>query len=212
MRFAAIAMLAAIVSAWSVSPPARAQDMGVVQSEILVIDPDRLFAETQLGARLSADYQARRDRLSAKNRQLERELEAQEQALTDLRSEKTAEEFKKLADEFDVKVQNIRRRSDQAVRNLELSRERAPLIFMNMVEPILIELMSDAGGSVLLVQRNVLLSANVVDITGLAISRIDREIGAGPDTLNLPEIGDSPKDVVGTGAPVAPELPASAND
>ena len=55
-----------------------------------------------------------------------------------------------------------------------------------------VELMNEAGGSVLLDKRSVLLSANVVDITGLAVARIDRSIGDGPDQLNLPETGDTP--------------------
>jgi len=203
MRAAALGILIAMLAALSPQAPVRAQDMGVVQSDILVIDPDRLFGETQLGQRLTEDYKVRRESLSARNRQLESELEAEEQALTDMRADKTPEEFKKLADEFDAKVQDIRRRSDQAVRNLELSRERAPLIFMRMVEPVLVDLMGEADGSVLLDKRSVLLSANVVDITDLAVPRIDRHIGKGPPELNLPEdIGvtsDAPDETGTTG-------------
>lgn len=185
MRFHMLGILAAMLLVLGSPTGLRAQDVGVVQSEILVLDPDRLISETIFGKRLSADYQDRRDKLIARNRQLETELEAEEQALTDLRAEKTPEEFKKLADEFDTKVQRIRRDSDRAVRDLELSRERSPVVFMRTVEPVLIELMSDAGGSVLLDVRSVMLSANVIDITDIAISRIDHQIGEGPAEIDL---------------------------
>lgn len=115
----------------------------------------------------------------ARNRTIEAELEAEELSLTKLRSEKTPEEFRDLADAFDAKVQEIRRDSERAVRDLERSRDRAPVTFMRIVEPVLVQLMRDAGGAVILDIRSVLLRADVVDITGVAIIRVDEEIGDG---------------------------------
>lgn len=194
MRFASLGILAVTLLACVASPAARAQEVGVVQSEILVLDPDRLFSETAFGERLNNSYLAQREILIARNRKLETELEAEEQALTDLRAEKTPEEFKALADTFDAKVQAIRRDSDRAVRDLELSRDRAPVIFMRTVEPVLVELMRDAGGAVVMDVRSVLLRANVVDITELAISRIDQKIGDGPPNLGFPTPDDTQHD------------------
>lgn len=183
----ACAVLLALALAYPSGAPA--QNIGVVQSDILVIDPDRLFVETEFGQRLNADYLAQRDALAAQNRKLETELEAEEQALTDMRAEKTPEEFRALADDFDTKVQEIRRNADRAVRDLELGRERAPVIFMRTVEPVLIDLMRDAGGSVILDLRTVLLRADVIDITDLAISRINERVGRGPQLQSLPATG-----------------------
>ena len=159
----------------------QAQNVGVVQSEILVLDPERLFSETQLGQRMNEEYQAAREALSNRNRQLETELEAEEQALTAQRETLSPAEFRDLADQFDAKVQRIRRESDQAVRNLERRRELAPVQFMRMVEPVLVQVMEDAGGAVIMDARSVLLRAEAVDITDLAASRIDAEIGDGPE-------------------------------
>ena len=192
MRHSLCGILAVVLITCFAATAGRAQDVGIVQSEILVLDPDRLFTETLFGKRLNAQYQARRDELIARNRKLESELEAEEKALTDQRASKTPEEFKAMADAFDERVQQIRRDSDRAVRDLELSRERAPVIFMREVEPVLGELMQDAGGAVVLDVRSVLLRANVIDITDLAISRIDMRIGDGPapETPATPETTD----------------------
>ena len=182
MRLTTLGILAVVLLTGVTPGAAAAQDVGVVQSEILVLDPDRLFTETLFGKRLNAEYLVKREALIARNRKLEGELEAEEQALTDMRAEKSPEEFKMLADAFDAKVQDIRRDSDRAVRDLELGRERAPVIFMRAVEPVLGQLMQDAGGSVVLDLRSVLLRTNVIDITELAISRIDQQVGEGPAT------------------------------
>ena len=169
--------------------PVVAQQLGVVQSDILVLDPDKLFSETKLGQRINREYLAEREKLIARNRKIEAELEAEELSLTNLRAEKTPEEFRDLADAFDAKVQEIRRESERAVRDLERRRDRAPVTFMRMVEPVLVQLMRETNGAVILDIRTVLLRADVVDITPLAISRVDAEIGegAGPRKETTPQ-------------------------
>lgn len=185
-------------------PPANAQNIGVVQSDILVLDTERLFAETLLGKRMTDEYQAARDELIAKNRQLEAELEAEEQSLTVLRAEKTPEEFRELADAFDTKVQQIREDSERRVRDLERGRELAPINFMRMAEPVLAELMDDANGSVILDKRSALFSAGVIDITDLAIVRVDAAIGEGAEKGDL-----EPNDGTSSGE-VPDEVPQTA--
>ncbi len=156
---------------------ARAQSVGVVESDVLVINPERLFAETELGQSMSAELQAERDELIAMNRKLESQLEAEEKTLTELRAETSPEEFRDLADAFDAKVQDIRRESERRARDLERKRSQAPVTFLRVVEPVLADIMRDADAAVILDSRSVLLSAGVVDITGLAVARIDQEIG-----------------------------------
>ena len=47
--------------------PVSAQQMGVIQSNVLVIDPERMLLESDYGKRLQAEIQAERDRLIAYN-------------------------------------------------------------------------------------------------------------------------------------------------
>ncbi len=152
-----------------------AQDVGVVQSEILVLDPERMFEQTLLGKSMLAAHQAERDTLAARNRSLEAELEAEEQRLTDIRAETSPEEFRAMADAFDERVQEIRRDSERRVRDLERDRERLPIEFLSEVDAIVLDLMRASGGVVLLDQRTVILRADAVDLTDRAISRIDEE-------------------------------------
>ncbi len=160
---------------------AQAQDVGVVQSQILVLDPDRLFAESQVGQRLTEQYQGERDALIASNRELEAQLRGEEQALTASRSTMSATDFRAKADAFDARVRSIRSENERKARDLERGRELAPLALMRMAEPILVQVMRDTGGQIILDNRQVLLRADTIDITDLAIVRVDETIGDGAD-------------------------------
>ena len=174
-------------------PQAQAQDVGVVQNDILVLDPERLFEQTELGQRMVADHQAEREKLAARNRKLEAELEAEEKRLTELRAETSPEEFRDLADAFDAKVQEIRRDSERRVVDLERDRERLPLQFLRAVEPIVTEVMREAGGVVVLDARTVLFRSESIDVTHTAITRIDRALGDGrPGSDSAPDTTPEP--------------------
>lgn len=173
------------------TPQAQAQDVGIVQNDILVLDPERMFEQTELGKRMMAEHQAEREKLAARNRKLEAELEAEEKRLTELRAETSPEEFRDLADAFDSKVQEIRRDSERRVVDLERDRERLPLQFLRAVGPIVTEVMREAGGVVVLDTRTVLFRAEAIDLTDAVISRIDRTLGDSlPDAAPAPGSSD----------------------
>lgn len=187
LRIAGIALSLAVLQP---AAEARGQSIGMVQSDILVVDPERLFEETRLGQRMTADFQQERDALIAKNRHLEAELEAEEKALTDLRADTTPEEFRQLADAFDEKVQRIRQESERAARDLERRLDQAPIRFMRMVEPVLAEMLRDGDSAVILDARSALLHAEVVNITDLAIGLINAETGERIPVDDAPPTGN----------------------
>src|SRR6056297_4280944 len=83
---------------------AAAQQLGVVTSDVIVIDAERLLSETEYGQRLQREIQEERDRLIAYNERVASDLEAEEQSLTETRSETDPEAFREMADAFDAKV------------------------------------------------------------------------------------------------------------
>jgi len=169
---------------------AIAQSIGVVQNNIIVLDTELLFEESEFGQQMIADYNEAREALIARNREIEAELTAEEQALTDKRDEVSAEEFRELADAFDEKVQGFRERTERKARDLERNRERAPVEFMRRIEPVLVELMNDAGADIIITKRQVLLASDVIDVTDLAIARVDAALEEG----RLPRPGGDPDD------------------
>tara|TARA_R110000851_G_scaffold105373_1_gene223625 strand:+ start:1017 stop:1619 length:603 start_codon:yes stop_codon:yes gene_type:complete len=180
--------------------PLGAQQIGVIQSDVLVIDPERMLLESDYGKRLQGEIQAERDRLIAYNEKVAQELEAEEQRLTALRSTTPANEFRELADAFDQRVEELRLESERLSRELERRRELIPIQFMRVVQPVLSELLNEANAMLMIDARTVMLHTSAADVTELAVQRINAAIGAGP---LAPEAAPDQS---------APDQPAPTND
>lgn len=129
---AAICVAAALLLA--VPPaPATAQPLDLAGSPILIIDQERLFAESSLGGRISAEIEAATVALAEENRRIEAELIAEELDLTERRPGLPPEEFRALADAFDEKVQRIRSEQDNKDRELQQRREKEQQDFVNRI-------------------------------------------------------------------------------
>ena len=178
--------------------PAEAQ-VGAPLSPLLVIEPDRLFAGTRYGRAVQARLKAQGDALEAENRRIEADLEAEEKRLTDRRPNLPPEEFRALAEEFDLKVEGIRNAQDAKARALNLEADTARETFFATALPALAGLMQERGAVAILDRKAVLASFDVIDVTDAAITRIDVVLGEGPSAV----AEDAPADA-------APESPPEA--
>ncbi len=174
-RFALIAGILAI----SIIPDTSAQEIGTVRSAFLTIELDRFFSQSKFGLRIAHEIDEAGELLAAENRQIEAELVLEEQGLTERRKSMEPIEFRQLADAFDEKVQEFRRVQDGKVRQLSQKRVNGQNILFQEARPVLEQLMRETGAVVILERSNVFLSANVIDITDVAITRIDAAIGDG---------------------------------
>lgn len=170
------------------SPMAAQQSLGlgqadVVQSLILTIAPDRLYAESAFGQRITREIEEEGASIAAENRQIEAELTAEERELTELRDSLDADVFRDRARAFDEKVQRLRREQDEKARALGQRSEEARRALLSAAQPVLLQLMRESGAVAILDRRAVLLSANSVDITEKAIERVDAQFGDGADIL-----------------------------
>ena len=173
MRRAAFcaALLAFIVGATE----GTAQDSRTlsVPPPVLTIDQDRLVSETLAGASITADLEERATTLAEENAAIEAELIARERELTELRPSLTPEEFRRLADDFDVDVQRIRAEQDEKARVVNEARETARQAFLQEAAGVISGIVRERGALVVLDRRDVFLSADSVDITDEAIRRIN---------------------------------------
>lgn len=188
MTFLRLRALAWIVG-WlvCVGPLSAQVQTGPINSGILTIDPERLFAETAFGARILSESEALVAALQAENREIETELIAEERDLTELRPTLPVDEFRALADAFDAKADGFRAEQEQKAQDIQDFRDEGRQDFFNRIGSILLALVQERGGVVLLDRRAVFLSAGSVDITEAAIRRIDAEIGAGEADPPPPE-------------------------
>ncbi len=196
---ALLALALALVAGASVAT-AQEADAPAVQSPILTLDQDRLFAETLWGQRAEARIEAASAELAAENRRIEAELTAEEKALTEKRATMPAEEFRVAADAFDAKVTEIRRAQDQKARAIGQLQEAERQRFYTAALPVMGEVLRSRGAVAVLDSRAIFLAADVIDITGEMIARIDTALGAGAD-VPLPDPAEEadPAGVAGDG-------------
>lgn len=167
-----------LFAAFAASTPVAAQAIQKMQLEspILTIDSERLFEQSAYGRQTIEEIEAKGAKLSVENRAIEEELEAEEKELTELRPTIAPTEFRELADAFDEKVQEIRRTQDSKSRELAAELEERRVVFLNAAAPVLEQLMREAGAAVVIERRSVFISSKAVDITNIAIGRIDRAL------------------------------------
>lgn len=158
--------------------------VGETQSQVLVIEFERAFASSAFGQRVSRELQEQRAAIGAESQRISEELTQEEQRLTDLRDSVSAEDFRRMAKEFDLRVQELRNGQDEKARALNAFNDSAQQVFFAAALPVLNEILQERGATLLLDRRQVFLSLDSVDITGLAVERINAAIGDGADLQN----------------------------
>ncbi len=159
---------------------------------ILVLNQDRLLSQTEFGQRIQREIEAASAALAAENRRIEAQLTEEELELTERRPTMPAEDFRVLADDFDLRVSGIRAAQDAKTRDLQSQADAARQRFFEEIVPVLLSLVEARGAAVLLDSRTVLLSAGSVDITDDAIAAIDEALGEGGDEPMISILGLSP--------------------
>lgn len=158
---------------------AGAQDVPAPSGQLLTIDSEGLFLGSNFGKRVAREIEARGNILAMENREIEAELEEAEQDLTIRRGTMTAEAFLPLADAFDIRVQETRQAQAAKSRALNTLLEREREAFLTAAAPVLQQLMSEVGATVVLERRTVFISSNSSDITAAATVRINELLGEG---------------------------------
>ena len=157
---------------------AAAQDQfpigtSVPQAQILTIDSSRLLPGTLLGQSILSALAQEREAFAAESERIAAEFRAKELELTQQRETLPREDFAKLAEEFDLRVQAARLERDEGEAALAAQAESQEVLFLREVRPILGQIMEEAGAVVLLESETVLLRNGAIDVTTLAITRIN---------------------------------------
>lgn len=162
----------------ALSLPATAQDL---RPQVLIIDLDRLFLESDYGLRLAADLAALAEEIQTENDRIVQTLEQEEDSLTQRRPQMTPDEFRAESEAFDEKVQEVRRVRDSKNTEFQRAQAEARAIFEDRVRDVLAGIMIERGAVLVMDQRTVLLSIRSANITDEAIARINSELGDGRD-------------------------------
>ena len=165
--------LACVLSVVAGVTTVSAQTATQIVSPILIVNQDRIIAESDAGAEAQAAFEEAARVLAEENDRIEAELIEEERALTEERPDLPVDEFRARADDFDARVQRIRAEQDQKARAIQLQREDARLEVIRNAGSVIREISLERGAILVLDQRNVVLSADAIDITDEVIARID---------------------------------------
>ena len=157
------------------------QTVVIVQSAILVVDSERLFADSDYGRRIRQEVQQESLALVAENREIEADLTAEELELTEKRGTMSAEDFRPLAAAFDEKAQRIRAEQTAKANEILSRPELARQQFMRLAQDVLVEIMRERRALAILSKDTVVMIADTIDITEVAIEQINALIGAGTE-------------------------------
>ena len=159
---------------------------------ILVIDQERLYAESAFGRRVVAELQAESAALATENRRIEQALIAEEQRITEQRAGLAPDAFRAVAEEFDQRVSAIRAAQERKARSLATRDAEEQQRFFGALLPVLAELLQATGAVAILDRRAVFVSDDRIDVTDEAIAAVDAALGDGrAETL---ETAPAPRD------------------
>ncbi len=171
---------------------------------VIVIDQERLFNESRYGQAILAEIRALSQKLAAENRRIEQELEAEEKALAEKRKRMEPGEFRVLAEDFNTRVEKIRKEQaakEQAILG-RLNERR--LKFFSDVGRLVLRLTKEVGADIVLDKRVTIYAVPAADMTDRLIALVDRELVPPPEeghTAPVPPLPPAP-------GPAAPQAPA----
>ena len=171
---------AALLTLLSVASPCVAQsfdpdDYPVARAApvLLVIEQERVFAESAFGKEIIALNEAEDAALRREGLALDKQFEEEEQALTARRAELTPEAFRAEADAFDQKVVETRQAQEERGAALVQRAEQRRREFLRQIGPVLLEILGESGAVAVIEQRALLISKQDLNITDEVIKRLD---------------------------------------
>lgn len=203
----------------AVPQPAAAQQSRPASSPILTLDSERLIAQSAAGQAVEADLSQQSSALASENRRIETELADEEKDLTERRAAMTPEDFRAAALAFDEKVQRIREEQEAKLRGLQEQYAAARQEILQAADPVLVSIMQEAGAVIIMEKASVLASVQAIEVTDLAILRLDRAMAGEPGVIGGFDTGTAEQDARnapngGEGTPPtveAPQLPPTGD-
>ncbi|RJL06958.1 OmpH family outer membrane protein [Paracoccus aestuarii] len=165
--------------------PAPADQVQTVP--ILTVDQDMLYLNSAWGLRAQSRLEAEGDLIAEENERLTQMLSAEEARLTEVRPTLSANEFRRMAENFDIRATEIRRERAQAVQELNAWAEADRAAFFRAALPVMGQVMDDRGAVAVLDRRTVFVSLDAIDVTDRLIEAVDQRVGDGDGAVPLPD-------------------------
>jgi len=164
-------MAGLLVAACAV-PLAQAQTQSpIADQSILVVDRERVLRDSAPGRALAAAIQEQRLALQSASAEVEKAMEAEETEIDQIRDRLTPQQFEERLRDFDQRVRQVRRDSQQALQALHSRVNEARREMEQALNLVLQDILEERGASVLLNAQTVIMAREEIDITGEAIDK-----------------------------------------
>ncbi len=171
----------AVCLAWS---PVRAQNSETEQADgptvssaingsVLVINMERVLREADAARSIQRQAEEIRESIQRQLSGRQDALRAEEQELVSLRQTLPPEEFTGRVDDFEQRVRKLKRASNERSSLLQKALFEANEELKKNLRPELIAIMQERSAAVMIDERNVVISARILDVTGEAIERLN---------------------------------------
>ena len=160
------------------APVALAQNSGAdagkpTLSGVLIVSMDRILRESAAGSSVQEQAEALREGLRGALDDRRKQLRDEERELAQLRASLEREAFDERVADFETKVRELRRDEQRDSGRLQRAVGLARAQLREQLAGILVQLMTERGAGVMIDKKQVLVSANGLDVTDEAIKRLD---------------------------------------
>jgi len=161
------------------APASVTERLNAPAGGIYTLNQDRLFSGSMFGRRVMKELAERQQALARENKKLEEQLKAEEKDLTVRRDSLDPKTFRKLADDFDKRVEKIRKDQARKVNALNSWVDGERKRFFKEASRLVPQFALEHGISVILDERTVVFAVRAADITPALIKRLDASLGNG---------------------------------
>lgn len=175
------------------------------QAPVLTLDQDLLYLTSAWGKRAQARLEAEGEIIAVENERLTQLLSAEEARLTGQRAVLPPAEFRRMAENFDLRATEVRRERAQAVQALNAWAEADRSAFFRAALPVMGQVMQDRGAVAVLDRRTVFVSLDAIDVTDDLVAAADRRLGDGEGAVPLPQ-QDAPQGSGQAGDPLPDQV------
>jgi len=151
-----------------------------LRDKILYLNQSRVYSESVFGKNLEELFRDESNSLVEQNRQLTKELEIEEQRLTNEREGMSLAEFKLLAQSFNTRVEKVRREQKEKSDTLKYKLEEERKYFFNAVYPLLLEFVSKKNATGILDSSVFIVGNSKLDVTNKVILIINEKLTLAP--------------------------------
>ena len=155
-----------------------------IKSSILILSQDDLFKSSLPGVELLRIFEERQSKLVLEARKIEQEFITEEMELTKQRPLLNIEDFQILADEFDLKVEKMRKLRTDKDKKLQREFMNWRKKFVQVVIPIIRDAMEQFDASIVLDSKNSgLIYDQKIDVTERIINVLNKKFKENPQML-----------------------------